>query len=139
MLDDIIDGARKAVSGLASTVGEGTREKTNQIIEDWLEIFPTLAGYGLDITSFSMVLALNPSLNVELLGRHSDWSDERIAALLKKHKGEAAIVTVLTAIRTAYRLQRQTRATLKDPLILKVIVRLTPEVRVVLGQPVLED
>jgi hypothetical protein len=139
MLDDIIDGARKAVAGLASTVGEGTREKTNQIIEDWLEIFPTLANYGLDITSFSMALALNPSLNVELLGRHIDWSDERIVELMARHKGETAIITVFTAIRTAYRLQRQTKATLKDPLILKIIIRLTPEVRVVLGQPVLED
>ena len=49
----------------------------------------------------------------------------------------AAIPTA--AIRTAYRLQRQTKAQLRDPLILKVIVRITPEVRVVLGQPVLED
>ncbi|MCP9237241.1 hypothetical protein [Lewinella sp. JB7] len=139
MLDDILDGARKAMAGLASTVGEGTREKTNKLIEDWLEIFPTLSTYGLTITSFSMALALSPSLNVELLGSHSDWTEENIKERMANHRGETAILTVFTAIRTAYRLQRQTKAPLMDPLILKIIIRLTPEVRVVLGQPVLED
>ena len=139
MLDDILEGARKAMSGLASTVGEGTREKTNKLIQDWLEIFPILEGYGLRITSFSMTLAISPSLNVELVGAHENWTEEAIKERLKAHKGETALVTVFTAIRTAYRLQKQTKAELQDPLILKVIVRITPEVRVVLGQPVLED
>ena len=139
MLDDILQSARKAVSGLASTVGEGTRERTNQLIEDWLEIFPVLGGYGLEITSFSMALALSPSLNVELLGKHGDWTEDHIRERLAAHKGDTALTMVFTAIRTAYRLQRQTKAPLRDPLILKVIVRITPEVRVVLGQPVLED
>ena len=78
MLEEILDSARKAVAGLATTVGEGTKEKTNKLIEDWLDIFPTLATYGLEITSFSMALALSPSLNVELLGQHSDWNEEAI-------------------------------------------------------------
>ena len=65
--------------------------------------------------------------------------DELIAQRLREHKGETALTTVFTAVRTAYRLQRQTKAQLNDPLILKIIVRLNPEVRVVLGQPVLED
>ncbi len=139
MIDDILAGARNALSGLASTVGEGTREKTGKLIEDWLQIFPILEGYGLEITSFSMTLAISPALNVELLGKHSDWTEEILKERMAAHRGEAALCTVFTAIRTAYRLQRQTRARLRDPLILKVIVRITPEVRVVLGQPILED
>ena len=139
MIDDILAGARQALSGLASTVGEGTREKTSKLIEDWLEIFPILEGYGLKTTSFSMTLALNPSLNVELVGEHSNWTEAHISERMATHRGEAALTTVFTAIRTAYRLQRQTKAELRDPLILKTIVRITPEVRVVLGQPVLED
>ena len=139
MLDDLLDGARKAVSGLASSVGEGTRERTNKLIEDWLDIFPVLEGYGLDITSFAMTLAISPSLNVELLGRHADWTEETISRLMTIHKGEVALMTVFTGIRTAYRLQRRTKAKLRDPLILKVVVRITPEVSVVLGRPLLDD
>ena len=139
MLQEILDGAMKGLSGLASTVGEGTREKTSKLIEDWLEIFPVLEGYGLRVTSFGMTVALNPSLNVELVGNHDNWTEDRIEQRMQEHRGETALTTVFTAVRTAYRLQRQTKAQLHDPLILKVIVRLTPEVRVVLGQPVLED
>lgn len=139
MLSEILDGARRAVSGFADTVGEGTREKTNKIIEDWLTIFPVLEGYGLKVTSFSMTLGLSPSLNVELVGDHQNWQEDRIAERADQHKGEAALNLVFTAIRTAYRLHQRTKAELRDPLIIKIIVGLSPEVRVVLGEPVLED
>lgn len=139
MLGDLWNAARQGVSDLAGSVGDGAREKTLELIEDWLEIFPQLSEYGLEITSFSMGLAISPSLNVELLGSHEDWSEEAITERLEAHKGETSITMVLSTIRTAYRLQKKTKAPLKDPLILKVIVRISPEVRVVLGQPILED
>ena len=135
----MLDALLNSLSKVSNTIGEGTKEKTLAVIEDWLKIFPQLAEYGLEITSFSLGLAISPSLNVELLGRHEDWTDERIADYLTKHKGEHAITTVFSTIRTAYRLQRKTGARLREPLILKIIVRISPEVRVVLGQPVLED
>jgi hypothetical protein len=139
MLGDIWNATLKGVNDLAGSVGEGAKEKSLAVIEDWLEIFPKLAEYGLEITSFSMGLAISPSLNVELLGRHEDWADEAIAERLEAHKGEHSITTVFTTIRTAYRLQKKTQAELRDPLILKITVKISPEVRVVLGQPVLED
>ncbi len=139
MIEDIWNAARKGVSDLAGSVGEGAKEKTLEVIEDWMKIFPQLGAYGLEITSFSMALAISPALNVELLGKHEDWQEEALAKRTEAHKGEVAISMVFTAIRTAYRLQKQTKAPLRDPLILKIIVRLSPEVRVVLGQPVLED
>ena len=139
MIDELFGAVRDGVGKLAISVGDGAREKSLELIEDWMKIFPQLREYGLEITSFSMALALSPSLNVELLGRHEDWDDEAIAQRLRAHKGETAITMVFTTIRTAYRLQRQTKADLRDPLILKVIVKVPPEVRVVLGQPLLED
>jgi hypothetical protein len=139
MLSDLWNATLKGVNDLAGTVSEGAKERTLHLIEDWLEIFPQLAEYGLEITSFSMGLALSPSLNVELLGTHENWSDEAIAERLENHKGETAITMVLSTIRTAYRLQRQTKAPLKDPLILKITVKITPEVRVVLGLPFVEE
>jgi hypothetical protein len=139
MLESIWNATLKGFNDLSNTVGEGAKEKTLAVIEDWLEIFPELAEYNLEITSFSMGLAISPSLKVELVGAHADWTDEAIAQRLAQHKGEAAITTVLSTIRTAYRLQRQTKAPLRDPLILKILVRISPEVRVVLGQPLLED
>lgn len=138
MLDQIWTSVQQAAQGLAGTVGEGAKEKTNQIIEDWLTIFPQLEIYGLEITSFSLGIALNPSMEVELLGKHEDWSMERLDTLISENKGQHAISMVLQAIRTTYRLHKKSLATLKSPLIVKISVKLSPEVRVVLGQPVLE-
>lgn len=138
MLESLWNATRRGLNDLSASMSEGAKEKTLTIIEDWLKIFPQLAEYGLEITSFSMGLAISPSLNVELLGRHEDWTDAAIAQRLQAHRGETAITTVLTTVRTAYRLQRQTHAELRDPLILKIIVRISPEVRVVLGQPIVE-
>ncbi|OAV45676.1 hypothetical protein [Lewinella sp. 4G2] len=139
MIEDIFNAVKGGLGDLAGSVTDGAREKSLALIEDWLEIFPQLGEYGLEITSFSMGLALSPSLNVELLGKHEDWDDEAITERIKQHKGETSITMVLSTIRTAYRLQRKTKAPLRDPLILKIIVKVPPEVRVVLGQPVLED
>lgn len=139
MLDDLFNNAKKGLNDLASGVGGGLGEKTMAVIEDWLEIFPQLAQYGLEITSFSMSVALSPGLNVELLGRHGDWSDAAIAQRLRDHKQDKALTLVFSTIRTAYRMQRRTKAPLREPLILKITVKLTPEVRVVLGQPLLDN
>ena len=133
MLNDLYASARQALGDLATNVSDGARERSLEMIDDWLTIFPDLATYGLSITSFAMSLALSPSLNVELLGSHEDWSDDAIAERLKLHKGETAITMVLSTIRTAYRLQARTQCELRDPLILKIVVKVPPEVRVVLG------
>ncbi|PHI21159.1 hypothetical protein CEQ90_03830 [Lewinellaceae bacterium SD302] len=139
MIDQIWQSIQQAATGLAGTVGEGTKEKTNQLIEDWLKIFPQLEIYGLAINSFSLGLAISPSLQAELISSHEDWTFERLDELMQKHRGQAAITMVFTAIRTAYRLHQKTLATRRDPLIVKVSIRLSPEVRVVIGQPLLDD
>lgn len=138
MLDQIWTSVQQAAQGLAGTVGEGAKEKTNELIEDWLTIFPQLEIYGLEITSFSLGIAISPSLEVELLGKHEDWTMERLDKLIAENKGQHAINMVLQAIRTTYRLHKKALATLRPPLVVKISVKLSPEVRVVLGQPVLE-
>lgn len=138
MLDQIWTSVQQAAQGLAGTVGEGAKEKTNELIEDWLTIFPQLEIYGLEITSFSLGIAISPSLEVELLGKHEDWSMERLDKLIAENKGQHAINMVLQTIRTTYRLHKKALATLRPPLVVKISVKLSPEVRVVLGQPVLE-
>ncbi len=139
MIDQILRSLQEAAQGLGSAVGTNTKERTMQLIEDWLKIFPKLEIYGLRITSFGLSLALSPGLDVELVGNHDDWSRERIDQLLEENKRQPAMITVLTAIKTAYNLHRRIYATQYDPLIIKVRIRLSPEVKVVIGKPVLEN
>ena len=141
MIDKILKGLQDAAETLkaqAGQFGEGTKERAYQIIDDWLQIFPRLETYGLEITSFGLSLSLTPGLDVELVGKHTDFPTERLEALLAENKGNTAMMMVLNTIKTAYALHRRSLATLRDPLVVKIRVRLSPEVKVVIGQPHLE-
>ncbi len=122
----------------AQSLKEGTRDKSFQIIEDWLQVFPKLEIYGLEMTSFAMSFALSPGLEVELKGKHEDFTQERLKTLIAENARHPATLSVLTTIRTAYNLHRRTYANLNDPLIVKVKVRISPEIKVYIGQPLIE-
>lgn len=119
----------------ASVLGESAKEKSYQLIEDWVAIIPTLEGYGLKVTSFGLTIALNPGLEFELKGSHQDFSNERIQEILQENKGNTAITSVFTTIRTTYRLHSRIGSQIADPLLIKVIVKLTPQITVFIGAP----
>lgn len=122
----------------AGVLGSSAREKSYQIIEDWLQIFPALELYGLQITSFSLGVAINPSVEVELTGSHSDFSTERLHEILADCKGSTGLTSVFSTIKTTYGLHRRTAASLREPLIVKIRIRLSPEIRVYIGEPIID-
>ncbi len=137
-LKQVMHEATDLVKEQSSKIGSGAREKTMEIIEDWLKIFPKLQAYGLEIKSFSLGVAISPSLEVDMLGQHTDFSEERIEEILKENPTNTALRTVLTTIRTTYKLHQRTDAALIDPLIVKIRVRISPEVKVFIGEPLIQ-
>lgn len=133
-----IQDATEFVKDQASTLGEGAKEKTFQLIDEWLTVFPTLEVYGLEITSFSLSIALSPSLEVEFKGEHKNFPPERLKQILEENKSNAALTSVFTTIKTTYNLHRKIYATLNDPLILKIRIKITPEIRVFIGEPIIQ-
>ncbi len=119
----------------SGNIGEGARHKTEKILDEWLQIFPKLEIYGLSISSFSLAVAISPSVEVELVGDHEKFSQDRLQSIIDANKTSTALTTVLTTIKTAYSLHRRTYADLKDPLIVKIKIKISPEVRVFIGQP----
>lgn len=141
MIDKIkqtIKELSEAVQEQASTFGAGAKEKSYEIIEDWLQIFPKLELYKLKITSFSLGVAISPSLEVELVGDHKDFTPERLQEILAETKGSTGLHLVFNTIKTAYSLHRRTYAILSDPLIVKIKIRISPEVRVFIGEPLIQ-
>ena len=127
-----------AVQEQASSFGESAKEKGYQIIDDWLQIFPKLELYKLEIVSFSLGVAISPSLEVDLVGKHQDFPQERLQQILTEVKGNTALTLVFNTIKTTYNLHRKTYATLRDPLIVKIKIRISPEVRVFIGSPMIQ-
>jgi len=141
MIDKVKQAIKEASEALreqAANLGEGAKEKSFQLIEEWLQVFPKLEIAGLHITSFALSVALSPALEVELKGSHKQFPPERLSELMKEHKSNAALVSVFQTIKTTYNLHRRTYADLNDPLVVKVRIRLSPEIKVYIGKPIIE-
>ncbi len=141
----MIDRIKQTIKELTDTVqeqatalGASAKERSFEIIEEWLRIFPKLEVYKLQITSFSLSVAISPALEVELVGRHEDFSQERLQQILTENKDSTALSLVFNTIKTTYALHRKTYATLHDPLIVKIKVKISPQVQVFLGEPLIQ-
>lgn len=141
MLDKLMRTLQEAGDMLrdqASSISEGAKDKGYQIIDDWLQIFPKLEIYGLEITSFALSVAISPSLEVEMRSKHATFPQERLERIIEENRKSTLIASVFTTIKTTYALHRKTYGSLRDPLIVKIKIRLSPEIKVILGQPALE-
>jgi hypothetical protein len=140
MIDKIkkaLQEAGDAIKEQTTQISEGAKEKTYQLIDEWLQIFPKLEIYGLKITSFGLHVAISPALEVELVGEHKKFGQDRLQQILAENKDSAAMTSVFTTIKTAYSLHRKTYADLRDPLIVKIRVKITPEINVIIGEPMI--
>lgn len=140
MIDKIkktIQEASEIIKDQASNLGENAKEKSFKLIEEWLTVFPKLEIYGLEITSFALGIGLNPSLEVELIGDHKSFTKERIKKILDENVSSPALSSVFNTINTTYHLHRRIYATLKNPLIVKIKIRLSPEIKVFIGEPII--
>ncbi len=128
----------EAIADTLTNIKDSAREKGQAFIDDWLQVFPELEAMGLQVTSFGVVLALGPSLEVEMTGPSSAFTDERIEALLKEHELNQYVTLVLKTIRTTRQMHKKLgKGEIYDDLLVKVRVKVPPEVRVCLGPPTL--
>ncbi len=139
MIDKIIKTIQDTGQSLieqTSQLGNGAKEKTFAMIEDWLKIFPQLEAYGLEVESFSLGVAISPSVEVDLKGKHEDFTEEKLRIMLE-NADDRALRTVISTINTTYSLHRKITDKLKEPLIVQVRVSISPEVRVFIGEPLI--
>ncbi len=138
MINKLFEGLQQAGEVLkeqAGNISGMTKEKTYEIIEDWLKIFPQLQEAGLEVTSFGLSIALSPSLEVEMLGKHDDFTDEKIKEILENNEDSRAMSSVMSAIKTTYNLYRKAEVPMQEPLLVRLNIKIPPEVNVFIGTP----
>lgn len=121
-----------------SNISQGAKDKAYQIIEDWVEALSKLEDEGFEITSFALSVALSPALDVELKGSHEDFSMSKIQYMLDTHKGKTVFTTLFKTLKTTYQLHEKINAPLKEPLIVKIKVQISPEIKVFIGEPIIQ-
>jgi hypothetical protein len=97
-----------------------------------------LEAYGLQVMSFGLCMGISPALDVELRGKAKAFTPESIDKIIEDCKGNNALITVFKTIKMTYEWHRKTGTEGKfDAILIKLSVKITPEVKVYLGTPML--
>ncbi len=134
----MLDAAKTAGNTLrekAANAGQAAMDNTVSAIEKWLEEFPKISSYGLDVSNFAFTMGLSPSLEVELKGAHSDFPPDRLTQIIGENKTGSLTGMIFTAVRTTYKLHRKIAPKPEELLIVKIKLALSPEIMVVIGRP----
>ena len=141
MLDKIkktLQEASDMMREQASQIGDSAKEKSYQLIEEWLESIPKLEAAGLEVTSFALGVAISPSVEVELKGKNEDFPPHRIAQILAQHPSNTVVQSVFSTIKMTYNFHRKVNAPIKNPMIVKIRIKLAPEIQVFIGEPIIQ-
>lgn len=136
MIDRIfqaIQDASNLVKDQANNLGEGAKEKVYQLIDEWLNNFPRLNALGLKTQTFALTLGFNPALEAELNGQHSDFTPEKLQNILAEVRDNPVLNTVFSSIKTTYTLHRKIEAPLSGQLVVRLRIKITPDVKVIIG------
>lgn len=134
-LKETLSQASEIIKEQTSNIGEAAKEKSQKLIDDWLRVFRRLEEYGFKITSFGLGVAISPSLEVELEGSTKDFNLERIKVLLEENKDSTSLSSVFRTIKTTYELHNKISSQEYETILIKVMVKIAPEIKVVLGEP----
>ncbi len=138
MLKNIFNTLQDAgvlVMDKASELNDAAKEKIMSTIDEWVEILPKIQVLGFEMTSFGVSMSISPVLMAELKGNTSDFTTDRIAQLLEENKDVKTVKFFLNVIKTTLALHQKTKAPTKEVLIVKIEVKLSPEIKVFLGKP----
>lgn len=116
-------------------MGDAAKTKGYQIIDQWVSILPQLEAYGFEMGYFSVAVSINPTLEVEMRADPKDFPLDRIQAILDENKGSTPMHLVFSTIKTTYLLHKKSKLAFRDPLSVRITVKLSPEIKVAYGKP----
>ena len=137
-IKETIAQAGETLKEQAHSIGEAAKEKGSQIINQWISILPKLEAYGFKTTYFAFNLSINPTLEVEMQSSSGAFPMGRIQAILDENKGNTPINLVFNTMKTTVQLHERARIEAIEPMTVKIRVKLSPEIRVSYGNPILE-
>lgn len=130
-----IQSAGDAIKEQAAAMGDAAKTKGYQIIDQWVSILPQLEAYGFEMGYFSVAVSINPTLEVEMRADPKDFPLDRIQAILDENKGSTPMHLVFSTIKTTYLLHKKSKLAFRDPLSVRITVKLSPEIKVAYGKP----
>ena len=72
---------------------------------------------------------------VEMMGKTSDFDEEKLLKLMEEFKNEKSVRLLLNAIKSTIMMHKKAGLPTNDELIVKLDVKLSPEIKVLIGKP----
>ena len=136
-LKNTLNQAGNVIKEQATMLSDSAKEKAFNLIEEWVMILPKLEASGMEITSFGISVSISPTLEVELKGKHADFSQKKLSKLIEEHKLSTPLRLVFSTIKTTYNLHEKSGSSIEEPLIVKIKVGISPEINVFIGMPLI--
>lgn len=127
--------AKDSIKDQAANLSESAKEKAQKTIEDWINIIPKLADQGLRLEYFSLEASINPTLTFEMQADVNDFPLERLNELSTRWRSQTPLFLVFSTMKASLAMYQKTNLPLKNPLVVRISVKLAPEIQVSLGEP----
>ncbi|MEM1319862.1 MAG: hypothetical protein AAGG75_06365 [Bacteroidota bacterium] len=127
--------ASEIIKEQANTLSDGALDKTYKLFDQWATVFPQLQENGLMMKSFGISVALSPAMEVVLEGAALEFSPERLQELIEENRSSTILTSIFRTMKMAVDLHIKTEGPDFGPIHLKIVVKIPPEIKVVLGEP----
>ena len=127
--------ASEAIKEQANTIGESAKEKSLELIENWMKIFPELEELGFEVVSFGVGISISPVVEIEFKSPSENFPLEKVTAILKKQTSSSPLAMVFKTLKTTIEFREKMNQKEYDMIYLLIKVKIAPEVKVVLGTP----
>ncbi len=112
------------------------QNRIHNLIHSWLSIFPLLESNHLKVDSFGVNVGFNPSLEVEMYADPNLINEHTLPDILLKVNHSKPATTVFKSIQRAITWHHNMSVSAPyDKIYVKLLVKITPEVKVFLGTP----
>lgn len=134
-LKDLIDQTRSAVGQQANNIGQAARQKSEALIDEWIGVLPKLQAMGFQMQYFSLEASINPTLVVEMHADYQQFPMERIQTMAEQWRDSTPMYLIFSTMKTTLALYQRTNLRLINPLVLRISLKLAPEIQVSFGKP----
>jgi 16S rRNA C967 or C1407 C5-methylase (RsmB/RsmF family) len=85
--------------------------------------------------SFSFGASLNPSIDAEFKGKCIDFPIEKWEEFISLNEKNKSLTLVFNTIKSTFKMYQKIKTELPEEFYLRIRIRLSPEIRVFLGEP----
>jgi 16S rRNA C967 or C1407 C5-methylase (RsmB/RsmF family) len=132
---NLLDEARNKLKHEAENISSNARNQYDKVLDDWIKIIPQIEQSGLTLYSFSFGASLNPSIDAEFKGKCIDFPIEKWEEFISLNEKNKSLTLVFNTIKSTFKMYQKIKTELPEDFYLRIRIRLSPEIRVFLGEP----